>query len=165
LFSIDKHYPLYQREIYDFIYFLVFNHHLAEDILQETFLRAHQARHTYRGDASIHTWLRKIAKHLVLDHQKSKKKMFWSRYSTIKENHSITISNEELILLDESKKELYIALAQLKLEYRLAIILRKIEEFSVEETAHILEWSPSKVKNNTERGMKQLKHYMKGDVT
>ena len=57
---------------------------------------------------------------------------------------------------------MYQAIASLKLEHRLAIILRKIEGLSIKETAAILGWNEAKVKNNTERGMKALEILMKG---
>lgn len=162
MFSVEKHYPAHNEQIYNFIYFLTFNHSLAEDLLQETFLRAYQARHTYRGDANVLTWLRKIAKHVVLDHMKSKKKYFWQTYDSLNEQSAIAPSAEELAGLSERKRELYMAIGQLKLEHRLAVVLRKIEGLSIHQTAQILDWNEAKVKNNTERGMKELETLMKG---
>lgn len=139
MFSIEKHYPLHNEQVYNFIYFLTFDHALAEDLLQETFLRAHKARHTYRGEANALTWLRKIAKHAVLDYFKNRKKTFWKFYEEIPENIQTVPSAEEILTFEQSKRDLYIAISKLKLEYRLAIILRKIEELSIAETASILE--------------------------
>src|SRR5690625_3957281 len=65
-------------------------------------------------------------------------------------------SVESIVEVRESSKELYHALGELKTSYREVIILRKIEEFSVRETAHILSWSESKVKSTFSRGMKAL---------
>jgi RNA polymerase sigma-70 factor, ECF subfamily len=164
MFSIEKHYPLYNKQVYEFIYFLTFNETLAEDLLQETFLRAYKARNSYRGDANVLTWLRKIAKNVTLDHLKSKKIYFWHTYKELSEkDHDTLPSAEQLYTVEESKRALYSAIAKLKLDYRLAIILRKIEELSIAETAAILDWNESKVKNNTERGMKALRELMKGD--
>lgn len=90
MFSIERHYPQHHEQVYNFIYFLTFDQMLAEDLMQETFLRAHKAKHTYRGEANVLTWLRKIAKNTVLDHFKSKKKSFWKFYEQIPENvHTI----------------------------------------------------------------------------
>ena len=163
MFSVEKHYPAHNEQIYNFIYFLTFNHSLAEDLLQETFLRAYQARHTYRGDANALTWLRKIAKHVVLDHMKSKKRYFWQTYDSLNEQSAFVPSSEELAGLNEQKRELYEALAQLKLDYRLAIVLRKIEGLSIQQAAQILDWNEAKVKNSTLRGMQALEELMKGD--
>ena len=162
MFSIEKHYPLHNEQIYDFIYFLTFDEKLSEDLLHETFLRAHKARYSYRGDANVLTWLRKIAKNVTLDYLKSKKLYFWKSYKELPENIATVPSPEQLFTIEESKRELYAAIAQLKLEYRLAIILRKIEDLSIAETAVVLGWSESKVKNNTERVMKALKEIMRG---
>ena len=64
--------------------------------------------------------------------------------------------------MNEQTKLLYEAISTLKLEYRLAIVLRKIEGLSIQETARTLDWSESKVKNATERGMKALEAILKG---
>ena len=51
----------------------------AENLTQECFLRAYQARRSFRGDASVRTWLMRIAVNLVNDHRKSARLRFWRR--------------------------------------------------------------------------------------
>ena len=162
MFSVEESYERHSEQLYKFIYLLALNETLAEDLLQETFLRAFKARHTYRKDANELTWLRKIAKNAVLDHAKSKKKHFWQSYDELTETSAFSPTTEELAEMNEQTRLLYEAIAKLKLEYRLAIVLRKIEGLSIQQTAHILEWNESKVKNATERGMKALESELKG---
>lgn len=162
MFSIDALYEEHNEQIYQFIYFLTFNETIAEDLLQETFIKAYEARHTFRGDSTALTWLRKIAKNLVIDHFKSKKKIFWQRYASLDDVEIPTPTTEELATVNEQKRELYTAIASLKVEYRLAIILRKIEGLSIKQTADILDWNELKVKNATDRGMQALEKIMKG---
>ena len=162
MFSIDAIYEQHNEQIYKFIYFLTFDETMAEDLLQETFIKAYEARHTFRGDSTALTWLRKIAKNLVLDHFKSKKKHFWQRYTSLDDIEIPTPTTEELATINEQKRELYAAIAALKVEYRLAIILRKLEGLSIKQTAEILDWNELKVKNATDRGMQALEKQMKG---
>lgn len=63
---------------------------------------------------------------------------------------------EEMVEIKESSQELYSALAKLKDSYREVIILRKIKEFSIEETSIILGWSESKVKSTLFRAIQAL---------
>lgn len=63
---------------------------------------------------------------------------------------------EEKIEMKESAYELYKALGAIKDSYREVIILRKIKEFSIEETAEILGWSDSKVKSTLYRAIPVL---------
>ena len=162
MFSLEEHYKQYNRQLYRLIYFLTFDEQLAEDLLQETFINAYKAQHTYRGDSNVLAWLRTIAKNTVIDHFRSKKKYFWQTYDSLNEQSALVPSAEELAGLSERKRELYVAIGQLKLEHRLAVVLRKIEGLSIQQTAQILDWNEAKVKNNTERGMKALETLMKG---
>lgn len=51
----------YEAKIYNVIYRLVDDHHEAEDLTQETFIAAYRAFGRFRGDASVYTWLYRIA--------------------------------------------------------------------------------------------------------
>lgn len=161
MFSLEKHYALHSEQIYQFIYFLTYDKELTEDLLQETFIRAYEGRTSYRGDANVLTWLRTIAKNLTVDHFKRKKILHFSPFSSAPELPTVEISTLEALQIEEQYRELYIAIAQLKFEYRIAIILRKIEGLSIKETADILDWTETKVKNNTNRGLNSLSHLLK----
>lgn len=159
LFQLQQHYEMHSDQIYQFLYFDV---QLSEDLMQETFIRAYEAKHTYRGESNVLTWLRTIAKNSVYDHFKRKKIITFLPFTKNDAETAITLSAEQLISIEEDKRELYKAIASLKLEHRLAIILRKVEGLSIKETAAILGWNEAKVKNNTERGMKALEKMLKG---
>ena len=161
MFSLQKHYALHSEQVYQFIYFLTFDKELTEDLLQETFIRAHEKRASYRGDANVLTWLRTIAKNLVFDHFKRQKILQFLPFQTVHEQTAIEPSALDMLQLEEEQRALYTELAKLKLEYRSAIILRKIEGLSIKETAEILGWSEAKVKNNTNRGLQVLSHVLK----
>ena len=51
----------------------------AENLTQECFLNAYRGRHSFRGAASVRTWLMRIAVNLVIDHRKSVRLRFWRR--------------------------------------------------------------------------------------
>lgn len=162
MFSLEQHYHEHSEQIYQFIYFLTFDRTLAEDLMQETFIKAHAAQHTYRGDANVLTWLRVIAKNTTYDYLKKKSIRYFLPFAQLPDSTDVAISAAELVHLQEDKRELHAAISKLKPDFRAAIVLRKIEELSIKETALILGWNESKVKNNTERGMKALQEIMKG---
>ncbi|WP_231514889.1 RNA polymerase sigma factor [Oceanobacillus salinisoli] len=56
---------------------------------------------------------------------------------------------------------MYKTLHRLKTSYRQVIILRKIEGFSIQETAQILKWSESKVKSTLFRALRTLEEQLK----
>ena len=161
MFSLEKHYALHSEQIYQFIYFLTFDKELTEDLLQETFIRAYEGRAAYRGDANVLTWLRTIAKNLTVDHFKRKKILHFLPFTAAPELPTPELSTLITLQIEEQYRELYVAIAQLKFEYRVAIILRKLEGLSIKETAEILSWTEAKVKNNTNRGLSALSHLLK----
>jgi len=164
MFDLEQDYARYHQQIYRFIYFLTFEEALAEDIMQETFIRAHNARQTFREQANTLTWLRTIARNLVYDDMKRKKILQFLTFKKQHESLKLALTPEQLLDAKEDTQLLYEAIANLKFEYRAAIVLRKIEELSIKETAEVLGWNEAKVRNNTERGLKQLQEWMRGEL-
>lgn len=162
MFQLEQHYEIHSDQIYQFLYFLTFDIQLAEDLMQETFIRAYEARHTYRGDASVSTWLRTIARNIAYDHFKRKRKIQFIAFTKKEEDATLTLSPEQLFSIEEDKRALYQAIAGLKFDYRIAVVLRKIEGLSIKETAAVLGWNEAKVRNSTERAMKVLEKKMRG---
>lgn len=164
MFDLEQDYARYHHNIYQFIYFLTLDEVLAEDLMQETFIRAYNGRQSFRQQANTLTWLRTIARNLVYDEMKRKKLI---RFITFQKQHQslqVALTPEQLLHTKEEIQWLYEGIASLKFEYRAAIVLRKIEELSIKETAEILGWNEAKVRNNTERGMKALQKRMRGEL-
>lgn len=58
---IESWYEDYVDSIYQYIMHLVKDHHIAEDLIQETFVKAYTNTHQYKGKSSVKTWLYRIA--------------------------------------------------------------------------------------------------------
>lgn len=153
--QINDWYHAYSNDVYNYIYFLIGNHEQAKDILQETYLRAYNHYDSFKGE-NIRGWLFRIARNLTIDDIRKKKPISYF-LDSIPILKSSELSPEQIALLNESEQELYIALSKLKLAYRDVIVLRKIKELSISETASVLGWSENKVKVNLFRGMKALR--------
>lgn len=65
-------YTQYERQVFRYAYHLLGNREDADDIKQETFLRAHRAISGFRSDCSLQTWLLKICGNLCRDKMKSR---------------------------------------------------------------------------------------------
>jgi RNA polymerase sigma-70 factor (ECF subfamily) len=61
-------YEEYQGLIYSYLWRMTENQAQAEDLAQETFIRAHRGLPAFRGDSSLKTWLYRIASNVFLDH-------------------------------------------------------------------------------------------------
>ena len=153
--QINDWYREYSNDVYNYVYFLISDHEHAKDILQETFLRAYSSIDSFRGE-NVRGWLFRIARNLTIDDIRRKKPIayFLDSIPVIK---AADYTPEQFAILNESEQELYLALSKLKLAYRDVIVLRKIKEFSIHETAAILGWTENKVKVNLFRGMKALR--------
>jgi RNA polymerase sigma-70 factor, ECF subfamily len=153
--QINDWYNDYSNDVYNYIYFLIGDHEQAKDILQETYLRAYNNFGSFRGE-NVRGWLFTIARNVTIDDIRKKKPIAYF-FDSIPVLKSAELTPEQVTMLNESEQELYIALSKLKLAYRDVIVLRKIKEFSINETASILGWSENKVKVNLFRGMKALR--------
>lgn len=153
---INDWYIEYSNEIYQYVFFMTSDHAQAKDIIQETFFRAYQKYDQFHGEQPKN-WLYKVARNVTIDYLRKNKPIpyFIETFFSV-ENKGKT--PEQIALFHECERELYMALGKLKRSYRDVIILRKIEEFSIKETAQILGWSENKVKVQLFRGLKKLKH-------
>lgn len=129
----------------------------AEDLMQETFVKAYQ----YVLNNEIEypkTFLFRIAHNLAVDHIRKQSPIQIVKDFFMKDSHP---STESILEVREESRELYEAIKALKPNYREVIILRKIEEFSIKETAAILNWSESKVKSTLFRATEALEKQLR----
>lgn len=146
----------YSNDIYQYlIYYLGTSD--VEDLVQEVFIRAIKNIDTFEEKSSPKTWLFSIARHVGIDEIRKKQRRKMKSYLMIKPQELSEINHpENTIHINETNKELYLAIQQLKKNYRDVIILRGIKELSVSETAEILNWSEEKVRLTFHRAIKSL---------
>ncbi|MBC5635365.1 RNA polymerase sigma factor [Ornithinibacillus hominis] len=154
--QIKELYESYHHEIFSFIFIMIGERQQAKDLMQDTFVKAFIHLQDFRGDASAKTWLYRIARNVAIDFLRRKKPIsyYLDYYSPIRSKQP---TPEEILQLNENKQQLYQALSQLRKGYRDVIILRKIQELSIKETAAILAWKESKVKTMLHRGLEALR--------
>ncbi|MHA6252957.1 RNA polymerase sigma factor [Oceanobacillus sp. CAU 1775] len=153
--QINDWYHMHSNDIYNYIVFLMKDHEQAKDILQDTYIRAYKKFDSFQGE-NPKAWLFTIARNITMDYFRKKKPITYLLES-IPILQATEQTPEQVTLLNESEQQLYRALNKLKRQQRDVIILRKIKEFSIKETASILHWSESKVKVQLHRAMIALK--------
>ena len=77
--DFDSVVRLYRPKIFRFILASLREQDTAENLTQECFVKAYQARGRFRGEASMNTWLMQIAVNLVRDHCSNSRLKFWRR--------------------------------------------------------------------------------------
>ena len=165
------------NDVYALLYRLTSDPEEARDLTQETFLRAFQSIERFRGDASLKTWIYRIA-----INQARNRWRWWRRRrrdATISldatdVNHERPLaatlpsdkspSPEQQTLDREREGQLRDALCGLRRSYREAVILRDVEGFSYEEIAQTLQISIGTVKSRISRGRLELRRQLEGSL-
>lgn len=136
-------YATYLHTVFRFVYVKVGNRQLAEDITQETFVRASRrvAAFTWQGK-NVAAWLITIARNLTVDHFKSHRYRYEllseDPYSGSRDPHSELGNPETETEACVQNKALMTALEQLNEEQREVLTLRFLKEKTVAETALIM---------------------------
>ena len=152
-------YNQYYDLVYKYILYTTHDEHLTHDLLQETFYKFfRQAKMTISNEQA---YLLRIARNLIYDHFRKKRLI---HFFTLKEDTRIDDAPlpDCLIIQEEISSMLYKALQQIPLKQREVIVLRYIEDFTVKETAQILNCNETRVKNDTARGLKTLRKLIEG---
>lgn len=156
----------YQDRIYNLCRHMLGNAHDAEDAAQETFIKAYQNLGNFRPDASLYTWLYRIAVNTCIDHKR--KPFFESLFKRSSEGEDFEIerqsdapSPEKLYESKQTGVAIQLALAKLSDKLRTAIILKEIEDLSYEDISDVLDISIGTVKSRISRAREELKALLK----
>jgi RNA polymerase sigma-70 factor (ECF subfamily) len=155
----------YRIPMVSFMYRMVQDQGVAEELAQELFLRVYRARSTYEPTAKFTTWMYRIATHLALnwlrDHKKEKGRE--SLDEEIVEGASRQVldrsPNAEQRLVAESRlHEVRRAVEMLPDKQRAAVLMHKYQELEYSQIACTLECSESAVKSLLFRAYERLRN-------
>ena len=138
--------------------------HLAEDALQETFIKVWQKYHTYLGQANEKTWIMRIAINVCKNYLRTA----WIKRNSVVQIEDVVIASQCQYRHIEESVDLLNAILTLKEKYRVVLLLYYYQEFTVKEIAEILDKKQSTVLSLMKRGREQLKqklqtNYMEGE--
>jgi RNA polymerase sigma-70 factor (ECF subfamily) len=154
--AFDEIVRLYQRRVYGVALRIVHAHDVADDVAQETFLRAWRALDRFELGRPFGPWVCRIAANLALNHVRSPR----GREEGLPEGHAETPAagpGPLGALLDaEATKVLEAALSELPGEQRAVLVLRAVEELSYAQIADALGISPGTVMSRLFRARERL---------
>lgn len=162
----------YQRQLYNFGRKMCGDSHDAEDLVQEAFLNIYKYLDTFRYETKFKNWLYRIATSICIK-KRRKSKFAPDREISLDEflpQDEAAVEQQvpmwaELplsqILNEELGRKLEEAILELPEKYRVVLVLRDIEGFSTEESAHILNLSPSNIKVRLHRARVFLREQLK----
>ena len=144
------------RGAYNLARWLVGNQHDAEDVVQESFIKAFQAADRIRGN-DPRAWLLAIVRNTAFNHlrsRKSKAEIGWAEHLAEPADHAA--GPESSLLKEERQIRVRSAIEHLPLEFREALVLREIEEMSYKEIAWVLKIPVGTVMSRLSRARKLL---------
>ncbi|MFR2535074.1 MAG: RNA polymerase sigma factor [Clostridia bacterium] len=153
---MEEIYKQYAKQIYHFLLYLSRNSDLAEELTQETFYKAIQHIHQFRGDCEINVWLCQIAKNLYYMHIRHQYKTKTIPIEELEKSEKIELSMEEELFCQEDKIWLYNKVQELEPSVRKIVVLRIVSELSFKQIAYILNKSETYVRVNFYRAKKKL---------
>jgi RNA polymerase sigma-70 factor (ECF subfamily) len=139
---------------------------LAEELTQETFASAWANIDSFRGRASIGTWLHRIAYRKFIDTTRSLKRDAALMDSLRKEKNDSKEASDPLHKLtdNEDSRLLYEAMRRLNPSEYIVIVLHYIQDLSFRRIAKVLDRPVGTVKWQTSRALKKMKVFLTGRV-
>lgn len=157
--KLEDLYKQYAKPLYFYLLKLCGSRQLAEDLTQETFVRATIHLHTYEGDEP-RAWIFKVARNAYIDEwRKQKRKRSFLKLvllSTKEEMISPYGLPEDSLLNVELNQELRDLFNYLPEQYRSLLYLREVEQFSYKEIMDTLQMTEEQVKVTLHRARKRL---------
>jgi RNA polymerase sigma-70 factor (ECF subfamily) len=163
---VERH----SRAVYRLTYRMTGNEHDAEDLVQETFLRAAKQIHRFDGRAAFGTWLHRIAANCATDLLRARTSRERRMVKPVKDADgerevmenvaAATPSPERLALSTEILRLLTPAMAQLTQMERAVFVLRHYDGRSIEEICEVMKVKPGAAKNSIFRAVQKLRRVL-----
>lgn len=154
----------HRTPVVHFLYRMVQNRAIAEDLAQEVFLRVYRSRAGYEPSAKFTTWLFRIATNLAFNWIRDEKMRRQQRSIEMDDARAVARHigdgrpSVEKVLVDEVKlQEVRDAIAQLPEKQRAAVLMHKYEEMEYSQIAKVLGLSESAVKSLLFRAYENLR--------
>jgi RNA polymerase sigma-70 factor, ECF subfamily len=151
----------YQDRIFNLCLYMLRDTHDAQDAAQDCFIKACRALQDFSPDASLYTWLYRIAMNTCLDSRRKRSRVRTDNHSTLEDMPSPQPSPEKLYESKEISVAVRGALQQMPEKLRTTIVLREIEGLSYEEIAEILDISSGTVKSRISRAREELRRLLR----
>jgi RNA polymerase sigma-70 factor (ECF subfamily) len=169
-YLVEKHY----RAMIHFLFRMVRNQAVAEELTQEVFLRVYRSRESYRAEAKFTTWLYRIATNLAVNQARDTKheRSVQTIYLDAPDEESGTTpdvadddpSAEQQMLRDERMAAIRQHVMALPERQRMAVLMHKYQGMDYKQIGEVLKLSESATKSLLFRAYQTLRDKLKGFV-
>src|SRR5438034_9119481 len=158
----------YQERIYATIYHMTANNEDANELAQETFIKAYQALKSFKGDSSFFTWLYRIAVNKTINFLKQRKNRSQMSLNDLDFNAEhdpdlVALISDKTprreVNLAELQEKLNEAMQKLSEPHRLAVTLHDVQGLSHEEIAKIMDCNFGTVRSRPFYALQQLHEF------
>jgi RNA polymerase sigma-70 factor, ECF subfamily len=163
--AYDELVKRYQERIYATVYHMTSNHEDANDLAQDSFIKAFQALKSFKGGSSFYTWLYRIAVNKTINFLKQRKNRVHMSLNDVDFN---TENNPDLVALisdktprrdaglKELQEKLNAAMLKLSEAHRLVVVLHDVQGMSHEEVAQVMDCNIGTVRSRLFYARQQL---------
>lgn len=164
--AFDTLVRLHDRRILQIAYSMLNNLQDAQDVYQETFLRAYSKLDTYRYESSFSTWLGRIAINLSINRRKQRKRRQWfsldektdaQLHVEMETNHREVRTAEATVAKNELYEQIRGSLGVLSEQQRAAFTLKHLHGYKITEISKMMNCAEGTVKNYLFRATQKLK--------
>ncbi len=149
----------YKVRLYWHIRKLVINHNDADDLLQNTFIKAWKGLSSFQKESKLYTWLYRIATNECLTFLQQKKK----RFSVNLDDVNIDLESDTYFDGDKAQLKLQKAIQTLPVKQKLVFNMRYFDEMPYDEMSKILGTSESALKASYHFAIKKIEEFLKHD--
>jgi len=164
----------YHRAMISFLFRMVHNQAVAEELAQEVFLRVYRSRESYRAEAKFTTWLYRIATNLAVNHARDTKheRSAQTVYLDAPDEESGTTPDvadatptvEQTMLRDERMAAIRAHVMELPERQRMAVLMHKYQGMDYKQIGEVLKLSESATKSLLFRAYQTLREKLKDFV-
>ncbi|GCE49886.1 RNA polymerase sigma-70 factor (ECF subfamily) [Thermosporothrix hazakensis] len=152
--ALYEFYKRYNKRLYGYLWTVLEQDRAwTEDLVQEVFLCVWHAAGSYRGEASVATWLFRIAHHLAMNAKRKRRRWLEEQPDEAEDSASYGASLEEGVI---QRLHLLQAIEHLSAKHRAVLDLLFVQGFTVEEAAHILRVPVGTVKSRLSYARRSL---------
>ena len=141
---------------------IVICHDDADDVVQNTFIKAWKALPNFRGDSQLYTWLYRIATNEALSFLKKKKKHLFQSIDSVSFQLEFKVDSS-YFTGTEIEKKLQKAILTLPTKQRLVFNMKYFDELKYDEISEILGTSVGALKANYHHAKQKIEKYLTKD--
>ncbi|GKU76646.1 RNA polymerase sigma factor SigW [Paenibacillus sp. L3-i20] len=156
---------IYQDKLFHMAYRMLNNRQEAEDVVQDTFLRVHKNLDRFDEALKFSTWIYRIATNLCIDRLRKRKPTYSldaesNDYDGLDGYSMIPSDNrtpESELILSDTQRIIHQAMESLPPKYKTVMMLRYIQDMSLQEVGDILDMPVTTIKTRVHRGREFLR--------